>query len=331
MNYTAPIFFEPNRIKCDYQGGRLLNEIQGISDNVDTNLAEEWLASTEQIYALGHKPGAGLSVVKPQGPAPGLPCTLKKMLMCSPANLLGSEYVSQHGPKLGFKCKLMDIAEMSTDFCENSLVDQEKSAAFFVLATREMRGKLPQIWLRENSGQREFIFGVPQGKTAKGARVIAPIAPGETIFVPAGVKYIFQPGIFVLHVEVDETKSAAQRRLGKLPAKISDFELVDILKPRDLIVRRSDEGATLETVGSALTRDFGLKRIEVVGRYHLKSATPFCLVFCASGSGRLRWASGGCELVAGQYFFMPYTVPWVEMLAYNKMCLLVVEPPALEY
>ena len=332
MNYTAPMFFEPNRIKCAYQGGRLLNEIQGISDKVDTNLAEEWLASTEQISDLSaSSPGVGLSVVKPQGPAPGLPCTLKKMLMCAPANLLGSEFVSQNGADLGFKCKLMDIADIPHDDVEVSPASQGHSGAFFVLATREINGKLPKIWIREIDGQRELIFGVLSGKRSRKARAISTVNPGDTIFIPAGLRSSFAPGLFVLDVEVSKSNSVAHAISHRLTDDISDADLVELLKPRDMIVRRSDEGATLETVGPALTSDFGIKRIEVVGRYHLKSQSPFCLVFCASGSGRVRWASGGCEIVTGQYFFMPYTVPWVEMLAYNKMCLLVVEPGAIKY
>ena len=325
MNQTSPIFFEPNRIRTIYQGGRLINEIMGKTDKIDTNMSEEWLASVDIVQDCQGQPGTGLSVIKDQV-LTSAPCTFKKLIMHCPQNILGPEHVQEFGPEIGFRCKLMDIAENPPEFVDTGDQAHSQASAFFILATREIGDKAPAIFLREIDGEKQVFIGVPDSNITRKCRKIASLTPGDTIFVPAGLDCKLCAGIFILHIQVSTTQSVSEFSHRPVTENMSDEQLATLLKPNDLIIKRSDEGASVEIIGPERTRDFTLKRLEIVGRYQVKPSSPFCLVFCASGAGRLRWASGGCEITTGDYFFMPYTVPWVEVLSYNKTCLIIVEP-----
>ena len=86
MDYKIdqPVFFEKNRVRRVYTGGKLMGEFLGIPEE-DGFFPEEWIAST--VSALNKDstdPKEGLSIVE------GSKITLKELLSESPEEMLGN-------------------------------------------------------------------------------------------------------------------------------------------------------------------------------------------------------------------------------------------------
>lgn len=312
-----PVFFGPNRVRRPYVGGALLSEFLDHHAGQDDHYPEDWLGSlrpaSDSDSPDDAEEGFG-TVIDEHGRLVG---TFLDTLHRHAESLLGSEHMLVYGPDLGFSARLMDPAE---PFLIGGL---DQTEAWCVLRTRE-----------DQVGQPAFAAGLREGASAEGVaqardagnlslvtEMLQPVAaqPGETFILPAGLPRCLLPGSLMLRVE----PTLAGNPDAEPPAETDSLVRI---KPNPL--HRSDEGQTSELISPLQTSGWAMHRLDVLGRLQYQPDSPFAMHLCIEGEGRMSWPAGTVELTAGRVFLQPFGVPWLEFLAYGRLSMLTVLPPA---
>jgi mannose-6-phosphate isomerase class I len=162
-----------------------------------------------------------------------------------------------------------------------------------VLATRAAEGHHPSI---SQDGQTVDLLS------------------GQSYFLTGQDRPVIQGGVLLLRITGQPGESTLPQTSSG-PAVIPEH-----------IIHHSDEGLLSEIVPAHAEAGFVLCKLEVASRRSLKLPSPFALVLCVGGSGRMFWAADSCEITRGRYYFIPYGVPWVEFATQENLALLAVMP-----
>lgn len=212
MDTTRPPYFVPilpTRVRRNYTGGLLLDELEGSACPADGNRPETWLASTTTATNPGMEdvPGEGLTRCRLGG---GKETTLANVLASNPTHYLGARHAGALGAKPGFLAKLLDSAIRLH-------VQAHPTAAFARRHLGSPHGKLEVYHvLAVREGQEGYIrlgFQRPPSR-AEWARIIAtqdiaamdacfdriPVRPGETWLVPGGMPHAIGEGVLMVEV-----------------------------------------------------------------------------------------------------------------------------------
>ncbi|MDD4891534.1 MAG: class I mannose-6-phosphate isomerase [Phycisphaerae bacterium] len=196
-----------NRVRRNYRGGRMLDELEGALAPTDGNRPEDWIAST----VLARNPG--LDGVENEGLATvtalnGKPVLLRALFSGHPEHYLGASHFASLGTELGFLVKLLDSSMRLH-------VQAHPTAAFARRFLNSRWGKLETyVILGARSGCQPYIrlgFQRPPSP-AEWRRIILeqdiaamdacfdriPVAPDEVWVVPGGVPHAIGEGLLVL-------------------------------------------------------------------------------------------------------------------------------------
>lgn len=358
MNLVSPIFLNSNHVQRSYTGGKLLREFLGETPNEDNHFPEDWL-----VFSRCHADGKIMEegTARIQNDSPPAELTLLQELDTRGETILGPAHIANFGLDLGMVCKLLDPAERLPIECfpdgiacqKIYGVEGEGAKVWCVINTREVQGQLPYILagFKQNAGPEAFAQAVHQQNTETMVSMLhkIPVRKGETFFIPAGMPHALGPGVLVFETRDQESYSVIpEQRCGEKDLtstemwgqltvdqglSIFDYtgqtveEVLKCIRVTEHVLLKSDEGMHAELVGSERTGGFSLWRIEVVGRFQIKLPRPFGLVLCTGGEGRINWADGTREFKAGEHFLQPYTVPWVEYIAFGRLALIIALPP----
>jgi mannose-6-phosphate isomerase len=320
----------PTRVRRNYLGGRLLDELEGASSPVDTHRPETWLAST--VGATN----PGMPLIEDEGltrclDAQGRETTLDRLFAQDPRHFLGARHAAEAGTALGFLAKLLDSSirlhvqvHPTAEFARAHLgAPHGKLEVYYVLAVREgCEGYIRLGFQRPPSREEWRRIIMEQDVAAMDAcfdRI--PVRPGEVWLVPGGMPHAIGEG--VLMVEVMEPSDLVVRCEfercgivvppgGRYMGRDLDFCLdvfdytafpPEAVRERSLIapVRvASGPGWELDRlVGGAQTRCFELLRYRGRRPMSLPNDDRCTLVIQTLGSSRLRTADGSTALVRG--------------------------------
>ncbi len=360
MNLVNPFFFDANRVRRNYFGGELLSEFTE-NDSGSQNYPEQWLASTHPCQDSPES-NEGLSRIRvDDGMAGPLLCDVLKS---NSNEILGPEYSAANGPSLGMCCKLINPAERMAIQCslgntmsENLFgISSQGTKAWYIIGTDETADELPYILLgfKEDVTPETFSLAVKQQNTEALESMLhkIPISRGETYNIPPGMAHALGPGVFVYEIsDPDSQTVTVERNLHEEDLPIAEKgaqltveqnlsvfdctgqtvdEVLAQCRVAEYVLHRSDEGFHAELIAPSPANGYMLWRMEVVGKMRVQLPRPFGLVLCTAGEGKINWAMGSSEFAAGEYFLQPYTVPWIEYLAFGRLALIIAMPPTVE-
>ena len=121
--YGAPVRLKSERAWRTYHGGRLLDELHGISPAQDSHFPEDWICSTVRAINAGRE-----DVVEGLNSLVDVDMTLRDYIAADPVAALGVEHVARVGESLGVLVKLIDAAERLGIQCHP---DKAKAREFF--------------------------------------------------------------------------------------------------------------------------------------------------------------------------------------------------------
>lgn len=215
MNPTL-LPFTANRVWRTYQGGAVLDQLEGRAAPTDAHFPEDWVGSTtEAVNPVERPAGEGLARVA-QGDQP----LFRDILAQDPETLLGQAHVKAYGSNLPVLVKLLDSsirlhfqAHPTAEFARaHNLGPSGKAEAYHILAIRpEIKDPYIYLGFQRPPSKAEFKRMIEEqdieGLKACFDRI--PVKVGETYFIPGGRPHAIGPGI--LMVEVMEPSDLAVR------------------------------------------------------------------------------------------------------------------------
>ena len=205
-----PLLLLPNRVYRVWQGGALLDRLQGKPRPEDSHFPEEWVGSTTVSRLPDRDPEEGLSrVALPDGS----PVLLKSLVEAFPEAMLGAAHVARYGRQLGVLCKLLDSAVRLPIQChpDRSFARQYlhsefgKTEAWLIIDTRVINGVPPYILFGFRDGVTEEEFRRAVRAQDIPAQVAAlnhlEVRPGQVYLVTAGTPHAIGPGVFMVEVQ----------------------------------------------------------------------------------------------------------------------------------
>lgn len=241
INYKQPFTLLPNRVWRTYQGGRILDRMQGKADPTDSHFPEDWVGSATRAANPGreHLPDEGIGLAQTIG---GETYSMAKLYTASPEEALGAAHVAAYGAQPYLLVKLLDSAmrlhiqaHPSVAWAQKHLgANSGKTEAWWILNTRTddayvlvgfQHPPSPAEWRRIVDEQDL------EAMLACFERI--PVSPGDILLIEGGVPHAIGPGI----------------------------TMVEIQEPTDYVVRCEYAHGGLELPESARTMGLGLDRV----------------------------------------------------------------------
>lgn len=194
-----PVVLGPNQPRRFYRGGEAIAGFRGIA-SVDDHLPEDWVGSTTSIFG---EDGTGLTVL-PEGRL------LRDALAADPKGFLGPDHTNRYGADPALLVKLLDAGERlpvhvhpDGAFAQQHLgLPYGKTEAWVIV---EARGASPFVYLgfREDVDADTLADWVLRGddRSLLDALHELAVAPGDCIFVPAGLPHALGAGVFLVELQ----------------------------------------------------------------------------------------------------------------------------------
>ena len=192
-----PIRLGPNQLHHFYRGGERIARFRGIPSE-DPYAPEDWVGSTTSRFGEGDR---GLTVLADGG-------TLRDAIAAAPEPFLGATHVNRFGPDPALLVKLLDAGQRLPVHCHP---DREFAHEHLGLRT----GKT-ETWLIVESENASVHLGfredVEAGVVAEwverqdrdamlGALHELSVAPGDRVYVPAGLPHAIGEGILLVELQ----------------------------------------------------------------------------------------------------------------------------------
>jgi mannose-6-phosphate isomerase len=195
---VRPVALGPNVLHRFYRGGASIAAFRGTA-SADESAPEDWIGSTTTAFGSD---GLGLSRL-PDGRL------LREEIAGDPEAFLGRDHARRLGTEPGILVKLLDAGErlpvhLHPDrvFAERELGSAVgKTEAWLIVdATGEA---LVHVGFRDDVERATLDGWVERQDTEAllASMNAVPVAPGDTVFVPAGVPHAIGEGIFMLEVQ----------------------------------------------------------------------------------------------------------------------------------
>lgn len=207
----------PNRVWRTYSGGKVLDQISGISPAKDSHFPEDWIASTTEAINPGREnitEGISTAVVGEHS------MPFDQLLATDYNYFLGTSHIAKHGHHAGKLIKFLDSSTRlhfqchpTSDFSKKHLNSKHgKFEAYHILDIREDQ-PAPYIYLGFQSPPspaelKQMILEQDMDRLEACFEKI-PIQVGETYIVPGGIPHAIGAG--VLMIEIMEPSDWAAR------------------------------------------------------------------------------------------------------------------------
>lgn len=317
----TPVELAPNPLHRFYRGGEAIARFRGIP-TTDGHTPEDWVGSTATTFGSNR---AGLSAL-PDGRL------LRDAIAAEPVAFLGPAHVAQHGADPALLVKLLDAGERlpvhfhpDQAFARSRLgLAHGKTEAWLVV---EARGKRPAVWLgfREDVDRDVLAGWVDRQERASMLDALneLTVAPGDCIFVPAGLPHTIGEGVFLVELQEPSDLSVLLewtgfevdgRREGHLGlgldialesarrTGVPGNELME-LKRQTSVAPESRPGARTLLPGAA-SAFFRAERLRPAPAVSLEPA--FSILVVVDGAGRLETEDGTATLSRGASLLIPY-------------------------
>ena len=316
-----PIFFEKNRVRRVYTGGKLFDEF--LSDgSEDGFFPEEWIASAVRAMNKGSvDPKEGIS--KPEG----MDVYFDELLSENREMMLGPRGEMRILVKyLDSAIRLPAQAHPDKEFSRKYFNSEYgKTESWIILATRE-NAKI-YFGFKDGVDEETFRRAVADSETDKDAmeRLLCGFTPkvGEVYLVPAKTAHAIGAGCLILEIQ-EPTDFTIQPERWCGDYKLSDMEMYLGIDPEVAVscfdfgeqpkarvlpeTVYTKNGVTIERlIDERHTPCFVINRIKCEGGEHnLSSIDSYAVYIVTSGEGELFGDGYTRRLKRGDYFFMPY-------------------------
>jgi mannose-6-phosphate isomerase len=193
-----PIRLGPNQPPRFYRGGEAIARLRGLAGGSGFR-PEDWVGSTTALWGESE---AGLT------PLDG--STLRDAVAGDPVAFLGPEHVERHGADPALLVKLLDAGERLPVHCHPNRAFSRrhldcpygKTEAWIVIETRDERPTV-HLGFRHDVPAETLAGWVARQETEAilGALHDVPVAPGDSVLVPAGMPHAIGAGVFVVELE----------------------------------------------------------------------------------------------------------------------------------
>jgi mannose-6-phosphate isomerase len=316
-----PVELAPNQLHRFYRGGEAIASFRGIP-STDDHAPEDWVGSTATMFGAD---GAGLSAL-PDGRL------LQDAIAADPVAYLGPAHTAQYGTDPALLVKLLDSGERlpvhfhpDQAFARSRLgLAHGKTEAWLIVATR---GERPTVWLgfREDVDLDVLASWVDRQDRASMLEALneLTVAPGDCIFVPAGLPHAIGEGVFLVELQEPSDLSVLLewtgfevdgRRDGHLGlgfdvalenarcSAVRGDELTE-LKRQTAAAPESRPGART-LLPAAASRFFRAERLHPAPAVSLEPA--YSILVVVDGGGRLATEGGTATLWRGESLLVPH-------------------------
>jgi len=334
MTTPPPILqFPPNRVRRNYRGGKLLDQLQGNPNPCDGETPEDWIASTTPAINPGLPPMVGEGLAECLLPD-NRRALLRDVLQTHGDFYLGKEHLEIHGTELGFLAKLLDCsmrlhiqAHPTAAFARQHLGSKwGKFETYLIIGSRE--GVQPSILLgfqRPPTPAEWRRIILEQDLEAMAACFDpVPVKPGEVWMVPGGLPHALGEGLLLLEVmepsdlvvRCEHTREGievppAARYMGRDPdlaLQIFDFTPLPLseVQRRYRVVPQIEKATSAWSgellIGPTQTSAFEIRRFTIHNRatVSLPACASVCLVI--DGTGFVRCGTEKIPLRRGSTF-----------------------------
>ncbi|MEO9944595.1 class I mannose-6-phosphate isomerase [Paraglaciecola sp.] len=351
------IKFGANRVWRTYQGGKLLDTIEGKEVPVDSSFPEDWIGSTVEARNVGREHiSEGLAMVKDEK---GKSVPFRDLLKNNQEYFLGKKG-SEVRPLddiplvkyLDSSTRLHFQAHPTREFAQERLgLPRGKTEAYVILETREDISE-PYIYAGfQRPPTREQLkewIETQDIDSIEGCFDRIPVKPGDVFLLPGGRPHALGEGILML--EIMEPSDLAVRfefeRCGyEIPEKARFMDrgietALDVFNFDPVTPEKTDaefrceptelnsggQGNRLEElIGSDQTPCFTVRRASVMGRFERKEETFFYGIV-TDGSGKLKIGNEVVQLERWERFFCPAGVTEFEYQSDSGMSILECYP-----
>jgi mannose-6-phosphate isomerase len=313
---VQPVRLPANQLHRFYKGGARIAELRG-SGKTDPYAPEEWIASMASPFG---EPGVGVSAL-PDG------TSLADAVRADPDAYLGPAHVERFGADVAVLIKLLDAGERlpvhlhpDDAFAREHLDSQYgKTEAWIILHAEP--GAAVYVGFREPVERATVDDWVERQDADAMLAALNPyaVAPGATLFVPAGTPHAIGEGILLAELQQPTDFSVLLEwegfaidgpqvghlglgfdvALGSLNR--SPWSEADL---RAAASTRRDGASRVENLFPADADAFFRAQRITSGSASLEAA--FCVLLGVNGSGRLTGDGWGMELDRGDAVLVPY-------------------------
>lgn len=346
INVNQPIFFNSNRVRRVYLGGKLMGDFLNIPCE-DDFFPEEWIAST--VCALNKDstdPREGLSIVE------GTDISLKELLEQFPREMLGER------KELGVLVKFLDSAiRLPVQVHPDKAFSKKyfnskfgKAEMWLVLATRE--NAAIHFGFKEKISKDKLIDAIEKSYGNKeemsGLINTYSVKAGDVFFIPGKLIHAIGSGCLILEIQEptdftiqpeywcgDYEMNEQERYIGlsrEIAVECFDYEAYgegcEAMVRKAPIIMWEKDGVTKEAIITERdTTCFGVNRYRIEqGIVTLEEAPAIYVV--VNGIGTLRGENYSRAIKQGDYFFLPYEMAGkVDAVADEKLVIVECLPP----
>lgn len=319
---ASPVKLPANQPRQFYRGGRAIAALRGQSPDGEFG-PEDWVASTttrfgQQVDGLSRLPDGRL---------------LRDAISAEPNEWLGADHVAVFGADAALLVKLLDAGQRLPVHCHpsNEFARQHfdcrfgKTEAWAVIGVdaADADGPTVHIGFAEpvEAGQLADWVARQDRPALLGALNQTTVAPGDTVFIPAGLPHAIGTGVFVVELQQPTDLSVtlewqgflADERAGHLGIGFDTaLGCVDRTgwaaddRWRSLIRRTGDAtGPVVDLFGAQANDFFRADRLRADGAIDLEPS--FAVLIVLAGAGRLHTEQGGStEISAGDTLVVPH-------------------------
>jgi mannose-6-phosphate isomerase len=316
-----PVELAPNQLHHFYRGGEAIASFRGIP-STDDHAPEDWVGSTATMSGAN---GAGLSTL-PDGRL------LRDAIAADPVAYLGPGHAAQYGTDPALLVKLLDAGERlpvhfhpDQAFAWSRLgLVHGKTEAWLIVETR---GAHPTVWLgfRDNVDLDVLASWVDRQDRASMLEALneLTVAPGDCIFVPAGLPHAIGEGVFLVELQEPSDLSVLLEWKGFDVDGARDGHLglgFDValksarrtaLRGEELTKLKRQTAAAPESrpgartlLPAAANRFFRAEHLHPAPAVSLEPA--FSILVVVDGDGRLETDGGTVTLSRGESLLLPH-------------------------
>ncbi|HWE89629.1 MAG TPA: class I mannose-6-phosphate isomerase [Pseudonocardiaceae bacterium] len=320
---TSPVLLPANQPRQFYRGGSAIAALRA-EPPTDDFTPEDWVASTttrfgQDVDGLSRLPDGRL---------------LRDAVIAEPDSWLGAEHVATFGPDTALLVKLLDAGQRlpvhchpSDDFARRHFGCRfGKTEAWVVIGAEPTDDAPPTVHIGFNEpvpADELSRWVADQDRPALLAALNhTSVAPGDTVFIPAGLPHAIGAGVFVVELQQPTDLSVtlewqgflADERAGHLGVGFdtalccvdrADWAADD--RWRTLVRHTGDDAATtsptdptdpiVELFGAQADPFFTAQRLHVDGAIELEPS--FAVLIVLAGAGRLHTERGDSTRLRG--------------------------------
>lgn len=360
MNIPDIIPLFPNRVWRTYEGGMLLDKLEGKEPPKDSHFPEDWIASTTIAKNEGREDiqNEGLSKVVIDNEE----FFLKDLMRENPNQLLGQQHYLKYGPNTQFLLKLLDSAirlhiqcHPTRSFAQMHLnANSGKTEAYYIFHIREKVND-PYIYLgfQDPPSPKELKATIQKQDTETLLSYFEkiPIKEGDSFIVPGGFPHAIGEGIFMIEImeptdfcvriefqRGDYVLPNNARFMGrdvKFATSMFNYDEISIDQIKDqyflspnLIKTYEDGSKELCLVDGDITDCFRLKKLIIMDSIQ-KIEDSFYIGIVIKGQGRIesKKTTNSYALGEGDKFFIPHKSGMLKYNSDSEMELILAYPP----